>query len=386
MAPEPYRSLGSALDQAGLAQPVLLIDRNRLDANLALAANHLPAQKLRLVVKSLPSLPLLEHAMAALGSRRLMSFHRPFLQAALAHFDAVDILLGKPLPVAALRRVLEDCQGPLESRLDQVQWLIDSPLRLQQYLEVARTFDTRLRINIEINVGMQRGGLESPAELQGLVGLIENHPRHLQLSGLMGYDAHAAKAPGGDVAGALQRSNQRYRQFIDALPSAAGLTLNGAGSPTHTLHSHDSPLNDISLGSVLLKPSGFDLPQLEEYQPACWIATPTLKRRAGVTVPYLGPLTRPLSKLPGLRRDSVFLYGGRWMASPDWPRGMRPSRWYGLSSNQQMMTIPAASDLAVDDWVFFRPTQAEAVLLQFGPIRVIRDGVLRDQWPVLQND
>jgi len=78
-----FNTLSRALDAARCDVPVLLLDRDRLDSNLAvLSRQGLPG--LRVVVKSLPSLPLLDHCMAALGTRRLMSFHRPFLQQLLA--------------------------------------------------------------------------------------------------------------------------------------------------------------------------------------------------------------------------------------------------------------------------------------------------------------
>ncbi len=380
---EPYASLSRALDAADLAQPCLVIDGDRLQANLdRLKSRQLP-QTLRLVVKSLPSLPLLDACMAALDTRRLMSFHAPFLAQLLERYSDVDILLGKPLPAAAVRSVLSRFRDR-PARIDQVQWLVDSEQRLAQYLEIAAALDISLRIAIEINVGLRRGGLDQPAQLDTLLGQIDR-ASHLRFSGLMGYDAHAAKAPGGP-ARALTAANQRYRAFVERCAGRAdGLTLNGAGSPTHVLHQQDSPLNDVSLGSVLLKPTDFDLPQLADYQPACWIATPVLKRQQGVSVPFLSTWTRLASRLPGRSRDSVFLYGGRWMATPDWPRGMQTHRLYGLSSNQQLMTIPAASDIAVDDWAFFRPSQSEAVLLQFGDLCVAHNGVLGERWPVLQN-
>ena len=52
---------------------------------------------------------------------------------------------------------------------------------------------------------------------------------------------------------------------------------------------------------------------------------------------------------------------------------------------QQLMTIPAGSNIEVDDWAYFRPTQSEAVLLQFGSLQIAREGRLVDTWPVLQN-
>ncbi len=380
---EPFASLSRALDGAELARPCLVIDGNRLEANLQrLKSRRLP-QALRLVVKSLPSLPLLDTCMAALNTRRLMSFHAPFLEHLLNRYTDVDILLGKPLPVVAVRALVERFREYPE-RIEQVQWLVDSEQRLAQYRAVAEATGLPLRIAVEINVGLQRGGLHQPAQLSTLLREIDA-THLLRFSGLMGYDAHAARAPGGPGR-ALAAANQKYREFLTCCDRAEGsLTLNGAGSPTHTLHAEGSPLNDLSLGSVLLKPTDFDLPQLADYQPACWIATPVLKRQPGVAVPFLSAWTRLVSRLPGRRRDSIFLYGGRWMAQPDWPGGMQNHALYGLSSNQQLMTIPENSGIGVDDWAFFRPTQSEAVLLQFGDLQIVRDGVLQAQWPALQN-
>jgi D-serine deaminase-like pyridoxal phosphate-dependent protein len=39
--------------------------------------------------------------------------------------------------------------------------------------------------------------------------------------------------------------------------------------------------------------------------------------------------------------------------------------------------------LAVDDYIFLRPTQSERVLLEFGDLAVVRGGQLVDGWPVL---
>ena len=341
---DQFTALANALCVSGCDTPTLVLDRDRLDHNLeVLAGLGLPA--LRLVVKSLPSLPLLEHCMAVLGTRRLMAFHRPFLEQVLAQYDDVDVLMGKPLPTAAVERVVGSVPP---GRLSQVQWLVDGMPRLQQLLALARARHISLRVSIEINVGMQRGGVDEPAELAHLEQAIRAAPDHLQLSGLMGYDAHAARAarPLATVAGAIARSQERYRDFCRVLSHDIDtLVLNGAGSPTHIRHLRNSPLNDISLGSVLVKPTDFDLPDLAAYREALWIAAPVLKRRRGVAIPFLDRLSLPLSKVGPWARDSVFLYGGRWMAQPAWPPGMRTSRLYGLSSNQQLMTLPAHRDL-----------------------------------------
>ena len=44
----------------------------------------------------------------------------------------------------------------------------------------------------------------------------------------------------------------------------------------------------------------------------------------------------------------------------------------------------ASVQLKQDDFIFLRPTQSEAVFLQFGDILVIEKGVLAERWPILQ--
>ena len=57
----------------------------------------------------------------------------------------------------------------------------------------------------------------------------------------------------------------------------------------------------------------------------------------------------------------------------DAPPGLAPNGVY-VSSNQQGVNAPASVSLAPDDFVFLRPTQSEAVLLQFGDLCLVRGG------------
>ncbi len=353
----PFRQWAQALEQGGRAEPTLVIDENALEHNLGLIRTRLARVTRRLVVKSLPSEALLTRLMAALNTRALMCFHRPFLEHLLRGLPQCDILMGKPLPLAAVDAVLtrhgQAAQG--------VHWLVDSMERLEGLLGLARRQQCRLRIAIEINIGMERGGVQTPAELARLEQHLERSP-HGKLTALMGYDAHVAKAPLGRRQRANRRAQQRYQAFVSALSAPEGLIFNGGGSPTVGFHQGMGPVNDVSFGSILMKPTDFDLPDLADFQPALYLGTPVLKALPGVRLPYLG-------RLP-VRRDTLFLYGGRWMARPCWPASMRPSRLYGLSSNQQMMTV-ARGQVAAEDWVWFRPTQSEAVMTQLGPVSLM---------------
>ena len=77
------------------------------------------------------------------------------------------------------------------------------------------------------------------------------------------------------------------------------------------------------------------------------------------------------------------MYGGYWKAEPVSPPGLATHPIYGHSTNQEMLNGSAEVDLAVDDTVFFRPTQSEFVMLQFGPIAAVRAGQVVDFWEPL---
>ncbi len=55
---------------------------------------------------------------------------------------------------------------------------------------------------------------------------------------------------------------------------------------------------------------------------------------------------------------------------------------YGTSYNQAILNGPAAPALAADDWVFLRPHESEAVMLQFGDLLAVRGGEAAGRWPV----
>jgi D-serine deaminase-like pyridoxal phosphate-dependent protein len=386
-----YRRVAATMEAEGDGSPHLVIDLDRLEANARTLRGLVPAgMRMRLVQKSLPSMPLLRHLAALLETKSLMVFHRPFMNTYAERAPEFDLLLGKPMPVVAARTFYQRFRpgGGFDPE-QQLQWLIDTDARLAQYQELARSLAVRLSVSIELDVGLHRGGLVDPEEVTPLLRRIADDPGHLRLSGFMGYDAHTAKAPpwvGRERA--VAESNGRYRGFLDILRHTHpdlyrdDLCLNGAGSPSVTLHRHGSPLNDISFGSALVKPTDFDLPTLTGLQPAALIAAPILKVRKGVQIPFLEGPSGLMGRVKRGLGQSVFIYGGHWMAQPVWPAEMQENSIYGLSSNHQMMNLPSDVEVHPDDVSLWRPTQSEAVMLQFGDLWLLRGGPVVDRWPV----
>ncbi len=382
---DDFAGWSKLLREDGEGVPSFVIDAAALNANISRMRDIAAGDRLRLVVKSLPCAGLVDYLMAAMHTRKLMVFHLPFIVEAARRWPDADLMLGKPLPAAAVdafyRRV--DSLGRFDARRC-LHWLVDTPERVNQYAAVARRHDVVMSVVIEVDVGMHRGGVGSATEVSDLLDAIDHCSGRLQVAGFMGYDAHAGRGvPWVSRPRAVNHSNAIYNRLLEAaycshphlLPEA--VLVNGSGSPTCVFHASDSPLNELAIGSLLLKPAEFDLPQLADFEPAGWIATPVIKRQAGIHLPFLEWLGR------WSRRDTVFVYGGRWPARPQWPEGMRSSSLYGPSFNQQFFSVPRQAPVAVDDYVFFRPLQSEQVMLSLGEVLVIEKGRVGQRWPVL---
>jgi D-serine deaminase-like pyridoxal phosphate-dependent protein len=391
-----YTSLNALMKERGPGHPVLILDLDILDHNieeLKMKINDLA--RFRLVVKSLPCVDLIRHILERTRTNKLMVFHRPFLNLVVNTFPNSDILLGKPLPVQAVNTFyrVKDASRPT-SGTPRIQWLIDTAQRLDQYHAFARSMGLKMLINIEIDVGLRRGGIARPEGLAPLLKTIAEDPVHLDLSGFMGYDPHVAQS--GKLliprTVALAQVTSRYKKFVKFLQQEfpalynPQLTFNGAGSPTFSLYKKKEILNDVSAGSVLVKPSHLDLKSLAGHQAAMFIATPVLKKHAGLQIPFLGPFSGLMQKIRPLWRTTFFIYGGYWKAEPLSPKGLVLNPLYGRSTNQEMMNGSEHTELEVDDYVFLRPTQSETVMLQFGDLFVIRGDRYIGRWPVFSQD
>ncbi len=256
-------------------------------------------------------------------------------------------------------------------------------------MEFARAQKQNLRLNIEIDVGLHRGGVADTATLNNMLDMISNEPM-AQFSGLMGYEPHIVKVPNilHNRAQAESQAKALYRVFREfALRHPASrlapeqLTLNTAGSPAYRLHIDNPDVNELSIGSAVVKPSDFDSELLADLQPALFIAAPILKVGA-FSLPYGAQAVSQLTRWWDVNQaKSVIIHGGEWRAQVASPEGIRASELYGTSTNQKVMTAAADFAYRAGDYVFFRPMQSEMLMLQFGALSIYEQGRISDQWP-----
>lgn len=385
-----FLNLQSALLEAGIMTPTLIIDQARLDANIDTLMTALPAgMGYRIVTKSLPSPALIEHVRQRSGTDRLMTFNLPMLKSLMTRMPDADQLLGKPLPVAAAAACFDQSDAVPSGAAERVQWLIDTPARLAQYAELAASTDHVLRINIELDVGLHRGGFIAGETLRMALETLRDNP-YLRFAGFMGYEPHVPALPKlfGMRDRALASAWQAYDEALAVAATVfdadtmAAITRNAAGSPTYRLY-HDTQIaNEVSVGSALVKPTDFDTELLALHQPAAFIATPVLKTAGGVRLPGIEFAAGVMRFWDPNRAETVFTYGGHWLAQPVDPPGLVFNETFGRSSNQEMLNAGAGLDIAPDDFVFFRPSQSEAVFLQFGDIAVYDRESITGRWPV----
>lgn len=379
-----YARLAAALKAAHVGRPVLVVDRTRLRGNIAALRHTLAGSRLdtRVVVKSLPVRGLLEEIAGALGTTRYMVFNGPMIAETLRMAPRADLLLGKPLTADEVAAVTDEL---VAAGLDTAapQWLADTPTRLREYAELARARNRVLRVNLEIDVGLHRGGFADAAALAAALDLLRSLPS-LQFSGLMGYDPHVVHARNMDDAYASVL--RRYRDAVACVRErhpqpAAPLTFNTAGSPTYKLHARDDVATEVAVGSAFVKPADFDTPTLTHHVPAAFIATPVLKVQDPTRIPGIEGLSGVMGFFDPNSAQTFFIHGGHWLARPESPPGLQFNPLFGRSSNQEMLNGSHRLHLSPGDYVFFRPTQSEAVLLQFGDLLVYEDGAIVNRWP-----
>ena len=382
-----FSALNDLLKKQGPGRPTMLLDLDRINANIDAIVTSVGKDKIyRVVVKSLPSVPLLEHVMARAKTNALMVFHQPFLNEIAEKFPEADSLLGKPMPVNAAATFYKKVDPTRFNAEKKVQWLIDTPQRLAQYQSLAHQLGVKMRLSLEIDVGLHRGGIPNPEAVAPMLTTIRNDPEHLELSGLMGYEPHLTGLAATLSHPEVQKVLANYQGFTQALKQAGHniekLTLNGAGSHTLGIYQNDRLMNDLSAGSGVVKPTDFDTHHLSANKPALFIGTPILKRYDQLMIPGDPWFTGPLQAWNPNMRRLYYIYGGFWKARIVSPQGVADPLYE--STNQSPVTTSVAVDLQVDDYMFMRPTQSEFVMLQFCDLFVFRGNDFVDTWPVFQ--
>ncbi|WP_181893418.1 alanine racemase [Falsiruegeria mediterranea] len=373
MAVTDFADISASLRQSGLDRPAAIVDLDALDHNIRVLRNTADSDLTwRLVAKSLPSVPLLDYIQDALDIRNLMVFSESMLSELLVESSS-DQLLGRPMLTKSARRVL----GHRPNASKQVQWLIDSKERLIEYDELARELGISLRVNLEIDVGLHRGGF-AITDIPMLDAFFRDSDR-LKLTGLMGYEPHLAKLPSFLARASKSKFVRTYHAMTQwAATVGEDLVLNTGGSLTFPSYTSGGDVNEVSFGSVMVLPSDFEQSSKYGFVPAAYIATPILKLLPGNSWPGLEFLSRFQRG-----RTDIVIQGGYFMGNPVYPKNFGYSNVFGRSTNQEIWSGKAEHPIVPGDVALLRPRQSEFVMNGFGPILAYRQGQPLCEWSTL---
>jgi len=246
----------------------------------------------------------------------------------------------------------------------------------------------RLRLAVEIDVGLRRSGVSDPSELGAVLSTFMS-ASSVTFAGFLGYDGHVAYTPGGTpaaVGSAWTTATESFQSFVDVLDDPAftslaslpGLVFHSGGSATYPMYTMGTPVNDVAAGGGVLRPGGYPNHVIGDLSPAIFIATPVLRQYDAARLPFFSE-EQSACVLEGLQ--GLTIYGGGWPAFFTHPPDIRPAPFVSdptdpsLVPNQGMVTAPASTPIAEGDWIFYHPRQSDA-LFQFEEIRLVRGGRL----------
>jgi D-serine deaminase-like pyridoxal phosphate-dependent protein len=215
------RSEGDAMDIEALDTPAVVIDLDRVDANLAAAQRYADEHGLALRphVKT-HKLPALAHRQVALGAVGITA-QKIGEAAVMVAAGIEDVLLSYPLvgdtklePLARLARATPRLAVALDNA-------VSLDLVGRAAAEAERTID----VLIEFESGRARTGVIEPDEALALARAIEAHPR-LRLRGFMTYplgpgagDWVHARAPCSLATGSRRRSSRAVAPRACCMPT-----------------------------------------------------------------------------------------------------------------------------------------------------------------------
>ncbi|MBK8254847.1 MAG: alanine racemase [Polyangiaceae bacterium] len=385
-----FKAVSTNLTTAGQGTPVLIVDMDRLDANIDTISAALAAPlSYRIVEKSLPSLDLLSYVSARAKTNKFMVLHLPFLSNLLSALPNAEVLVGKCHLTPAVQSFFQSLPvgADLSAEAARVTFLVDSTEAVSELQKLAQALNITLRIAVEIDVGLRRSGVPSPEVIGSVLSAIKDGTA-LTFAGLMGYDGHVAYTPGGTVDAVNQAgadATALYKTFRDtlqkyfpALANLPNLIFNSGGSSTFPLYKSDSPVNDVAAGGGVLRPAGYPDHLISALKPAIFIAAPVLRQ---YTKPQLPFFTEAQSADLMKDQQGIAVQGGSWPYYFSYPSDVRPAPFVNDATdhnhvpNQTLLTAPASTPIKRGDWIFFHPRQSD-VIFQFQEVLQVRGGQL----------
>jgi D-serine deaminase-like pyridoxal phosphate-dependent protein len=378
---------------AGIDAPFALVDLDAMWSNAREMLSRAQGTPIRVASKSVRCRALLEAILGREGFRGLMTFTLP--ESLWLHGQGFhDLLLAYPsadrAALAELARL--DSEGAPILMVDSAEHL--------DYIEAAAGPSVRpIRVCIELDVGWwplggrlkvgaKRSPIRTPAQAQALAREIAARPR-LELSALMGYEAHIAglgdnplgKRMQAPLIRAMKRRSaaeiaERRAAVVAAVREVGGVPIvNGGGTGSVHLTRKEPVITEITAGSGFFAPTLFDRYADFELTPAAMFAMPVVRRPSGAVATLLGG---------GYHASGPA--GPDRLPAPYLPRGLRLDPMEGAGEVQTPVLGAAAAGLRVGDRVYLRHAKAGELCERFDRLYLVSGAEIVDEVPTYRGE
>ncbi|CAH8708655.1 alanine racemase [Paenibacillus thiaminolyticus] len=380
---------------AASGTPLACLDLDALEHNAGLVLDLSGQKPIRLATKSLRCVQAVKHLLALHPCFQGVMCYHPREAAALLEAGISDVLMGYPtLDRPALARL-----AGLRRQGKEIVLMADDDSQLRAAEQAAREqqicFDICLDIDMSsafggLHFGVRRSPLRSEASVLELADAIRRSP-HLQLSGVMGYEAQLAGFPDAKPGQKLMSAAIRYlkrRSEAEVAARRAAIVrvlrreghelrfVNGGGSGSLRFTASDESVTELTAGSAFYAPALFDGYADLPLQPAAVFALPVVRVAApGIYTCFGGGY--PASGEAGADR----------LPQPFWPPGGQLLPREGAGEVQTPVRYPeGAEPLRPGDLIWFRHAKAGELAERFREFIAVKQGACLGTWATYRGE
>ena len=237
-----------------LDTPALLIDLAKMEANIETMANYFSTVNadLRPHVKTHKT-PIIAHKQIAAGAIGVTCAKLGEAEAVI-HAGIRDVLIANQIVGAQkIARLIN------LAKHSEIMVAVDNAENVQAISEAAGAKGATVRMLIEVNIGMDRCGVEPGKPALELAEQIHRSP-NLVFEGLMGYEGHTVAKPNRSERDAATR--EAMQRLVDAKAylekhSVKVPIMSGGGTGTFNITGSISEMTEVQAGSYVLMDSTY---------------------------------------------------------------------------------------------------------------------------------
>jgi D-serine deaminase-like pyridoxal phosphate-dependent protein len=388
-----YPTYRAAIEDCVL--PLAFLDRDLLDLNIAQIAARAGEKRIRVASKSIRCRAVLSRILASGPPYAGVMCYTPFEAAFLAKHGLDDLLVGYP---CGTPQAIQAACAALRAG-SSVTLMVDAPEQVTFIAALAASEGVTIPLCLDLDLtvefpglrfGVWRSPVRTPAQALLVLDAAERAAPHVQLVGVMGYEAQIAGV--GDAARGQALQNlvvralkqrsiplvaERRAAVVGAL-RARGAQLrfvNGGGTGSLESTRTEGVVTELTVGSGFFSPGLFDRYRDFRHQPAAGFALEVVRRPA---------------------RDVFTCLGGGYVASgsagpeklpaPYLPEGAQLLALEGAGEVQTPVRYRGRERLDLGDPIFFRHAKGGELCEHFDKLVLIAGGRVAGEVPTYRGE